>query len=224
MKILVAIPVYDGKLQVEVVRCLLQEQLLGAANGDEVQFLFLPSCSHAAMGRNQLANDFLASDADRLIFLDADVSFERGAILKLAHRKEDLVGGAYRYKLEEESYPVGWLPDPEGKGLQANESGLLEVAALPGGFLSISRRVFEVLKAWNPRPYEHFGKKYHCFFEMAYRESALYGEDSGFCKDWREAGGKVFLDPELSLTHWEFNRPYAGHVGKWLRGRSQKAA
>lgn len=218
MKILVAIPVYDGKLAVQTIRCLLNEQAVALGSGDDFQVRFLPSCSHAAMGRNQLAREFLDSDAERMVFLDADVTFEPGDLIKLAKHPVDFVGGAYRFKFEEESYPVGWL---DAKELWASDLGLLEVKTLPGGFLSLSRNVFERLKAAHPeREYEHFGKKCHAFFMMPWLDGALYGEDSFFCKEWREAGGQVFLDPELDLTHWEFNRPYSGHIGNWLKRRA----
>jgi hypothetical protein len=220
MKLLVAIPVYDGKLQVQTVAALLTEQLIAIAGGDEFHVSMLPACSHPAMGRNQLANEFLKSGFDRLFFLDADVTFEPGALMKLAKSKADLVGGAYRFKKPEEEYPVGFLPDPEDKGLQANESGHLEVEFLPGGFMAISRKVFETLIERNPaRKYEHQGHHHHCFFEMPYLNGSLFGEDAYFCRSWREAGGQVFLDPELKLTHWDFNRPYEGHIGAWLQNR-----
>lgn len=219
MKILVAIPVYDSKLYLETVRCLLHEQIAAAVNGDEINFRFLPSCSHAAMGRNQLADDFLKTDADRLVFLDADVTFTPGAISRLAHHPVPFVGGAYRYKHEPEAYPVAWLDDRAE--LWANEHGLLEVKTLPGGFMALSREVFERMKAADPqRTFEHGGRTMHCYFQFRYTEGALYGEDSLFCKEWREIGGQVFLDPELNLTHWDFNKPYVGHIGNWLKSRA----
>lgn len=218
MKILVAIPVYDGKLPVETARCLIHEQSAAILIGDDISFSFLPSCSHPAMGRNQLAQQFMDSDSGRLVFLDADVTFEPGALIRLAHHDAEFVGGAYRYKFDAENYPVGWLDKPE---LWADDRGLIEVGTLPGGFLALSRSVFEKLKIAHPdRAYEHFGRNAHCYFQMPFKDGRLYGEDSHFCKDWRDAGGKVFLDPELSLTHWDFNRPYPGHIGKWLKSRA----
>lgn len=218
MKILVAIPVYDGKLMVEVVRCLLNEQAVASASGDELSIRFLSSCSHAAMGRNQLAQDFLESDADKLVYLDADVTFEPGSILKLARYDVDFVGGAYRYKQDYENYPVGWV---EGAQIPMNRLGLCLVSTLPGGFLCLSRKVFETLKEAHPeRSYTHFGKNAHCFFQMKFHEGHLYGEDSFFCKEWNDAGGKVWLDPNLNLTHWDFNKPYAGNIGNWLKSKS----
>jgi hypothetical protein len=65
------------------------------------------------MGRNQLASDFMMSDCDKMFFIDSDISFEPGAIVKLALFDVDLVGGAYRYKFETENYPIGWLDQKE---------------------------------------------------------------------------------------------------------------
>lgn len=215
MKLLVAIPVYDKKLPVDVVSCLLQEQLFAAVNGDEFRVMFLPSCSHPALGRNQLAHEFMKSDADRLFFLDSDVTFSPGSLLKLAHAKEDLVGGAYRFKSESEKYPVQWIPE---KDLWENENGYLEVETLPGGFLSVSRNVFDKLKSANPdRIINISGHTMHCYFEMKYQNGHLCGEDSLFCQEWRSIGGKVWLDPRIELTHWDLNIPYQGNIGGWLK-------
>lgn len=214
-----AIPVYDGKLQVQTVNCLLLEKELARELGHDFHVQFLPNCSHAAQGRNQMTKGFLDSDCDRLVFLDADITFEPGALIKIAHYPADFVGGAYRYKMEPENYPIGWKS--ENEYLQANEFGLLEVATLPGGFLSLSRNVFESIKTAHPeRFFEHFGNKMFCYFQMLYKDGALYGEDSYFCKEWTDLGGQVWLDPELKLTHWDFNKPYVGHVGDWLKNRT----
>ncbi len=221
MKIFVAIPVYDGKLPVQVVSCLLTEQSLASQVGDDLRTMFLPGCSHPAQGRNQLAQLFLDSDADKLFFLDSDIVFDPGSITKLCHYPVDLVGGCYRLKQEEELYPMGWLNKPN---LQADEYGLLEVSSLPGGFMSISRNVFETMKmAYPNRGFDHMGHRMNAFFEMKFANGNLQGEDGGFCLDWLNAGGKVFLDPEIGLTHLNFMpTPYAGHIGNWLKGRNKE--
>lgn len=224
MQILVAIPVYDGKLPAETVRSLLNEK--GAAHllGDDIVVEFVTACSHPAMGRNQLADSFVKSGFDRMIFLDSDVTFEPGQLLKLAHWPVDFVGGAYRFKLPIENYPIGWLPDPELKGLQANEFGLLEIAALPSGFMCLSQNVFAKIREAHPgREFTHMGKTFFTYFFMPYLDGHLWSEDAYFSKEWRETGGKVWLDPEIPLTHWDFSpTPYKGHIGNWLKTRKQE--
>lgn len=221
MKIMVAIPVYDGKLQVEVASCLSDERVLALLNGDDLTIRFLPNCSHAAMGRNQLAQEFLDSDADRLFFLDADITFEAGSLLKLAHSPLDFVAGAYRYKTDDENYPIGWLNEPM---IPMNKLGLIEVGTVAGGFMSLSRKVLEDLKAAYPRKYEHFGRNFQAWFQMLYKDGQLYGEDSYFCKEWRDLGGQIWVDPNLTLTHWNFNRPFVGNIGKWIKSQERKGA
>lgn len=224
MKIVVAIPVYDGKLPVELAQCLLNEKSAALLLGDDIVFESLSGCSHPAMGRNQLADAFLKSDSERLIFLDSDVTFEVGSLLKLAHMPVDFVGGAYRFKLQQENYPVGW--NEEIKELRANAFGLLEVNSIPGGFMALSKAVFEAIKQAHPgREYEHLGKTVFCYFQMPFKNGHLCGEDSHFCMEWRETGGKVYLDPELMLTHWNFSPvPFTGHIGNWLKSRISTSA
>jgi hypothetical protein len=223
LKIFVAIPLYDGKLGVETVRCLLNEQALAIKAGDDFTVAFLSGDAGIAGARNQLATDFLASGFDRMVFLDSDITFELGTLIKLAHQPCDFVGGCYRYKNPTEAYPINWLDEKE---LWSNEHGLIEVATLPTGFLALSRKVFESFHERFPeRAYDHMGHKSFCYFQLAFKNGNFYGEDIYFCREWREMGGKVFLDPETKLTHWGFNpTPHHGHIGHWLKNRDEVKA
>lgn len=216
LNILVAIPCYNG-ICAETARSLLDEQALALSAGLEFKVIFLPGCSLITMARNQLAADFLASDATKLVFIDSDVSWEQGSVIKLASHKADFVGGAYRLKSQPENYPVAWLsPD---QVLQA-KNGLLEASAVPGGFMCLTKKVFARLRKKYPeRTYSHFQFTGHAYFDAPYTNGLLYGEDSAFCHYWREAGGKIWLDPELSLTHHAGNQSFPGHIGNWLKSR-----
>lgn len=220
MRISVGIPVYDGKLTLELASCLLTEQSIAEKLGDRLTFRFLPGCTNLAMGRNQIVKEFLESDDDKLVFVDADVTFQPGSLIKLAHKPVDFVGGAYRIKQSEEKYPVAFLDQDE---LWADENGLLQVVMVPTGFLAISRKAFEFFQAKYPgRVYESRGSMSYCFFQIPYRDGALYTEDSYFCREYIEAGGKVYLDPEHSLTHWNGNIAFPGHIGNWLKSRNSE--
>lgn len=219
MKVLAAVPAYDGKICVETVRALLHEQGVAHLAGVEFQAVFLPGCSLITMARNQIVGDFLASDADRLVFVDADVAWEPGALLRLAAHPVGFVGGAYRLKQVPEAYPVAWLADRAE--LHADPAtGLLEVESLPGGFLALSRGVFERFRAFHTdRGYAHQGFVGHAYFTAPFKNGRLYGEDTAFCADWREAGGQVWLDPTLTLTHVGGTNHYTGQIGSWLKAR-----
>lgn len=215
MKLLVAVPAYDRTVHVETVRSLLNEQALAQGAGLDFEVQILPGCSLITMARNQLAQRFMDSDADKMVFLDADVSFEVGSLIQLAMHKVDFVGGAYRLKQATEAYPVSWLPKPELHSV----NDLIEVQTLPGGFLCLSRKVFETIREALPgREYEHMGDKAYAYFDNPFLEGRLWGEDTVFCKYWTDAGGKCWLDPELSLVHHDGGNAYPGHIGKWLKG------
>jgi len=218
MRISVGIPIYDGNVQFQSVLALLAETRLASEQGHKLTVRFLPGCCNLAKGRNQLVKEFLASDDERLVFLDGDVTFQPGDLLKIAKHPVDFVGGCYRYKRPNENYPVGWLGGGE---LWADENGLLEVAMIPTGFLSLSRKVFDRFREKHPnREYVIEGNRTYCYFQIPYRDGHLYTEDAYFCREWRELGGKIFLDPDLLLVHWDGKIPYIGHIGNFCRNQA----
>lgn len=215
MKVFVAVPAYSGAVDVETVRALLNEQAAASASSIEISTAFLPGCSLITHARNQLCMDFLASDCDRLVFVDADVSWEVGSLIRLAKHPVHVVGGCYRAKEEPERYPfapcdeTGWM-DPR--------TGLTPVRTLPGGFLAISRQALETLrKAFPGRAYSHYGRAYHGWFHAPIADATLYGEDSAFCTDWIRAGGVVWLDPTPRLTHTGGRSHFTGSVAEWAQ-------
>lgn len=214
----VAIPAYQCSVGVETVRALLNEQAAAHVLGIEMQIAFVPGTSAIWQARNQIAAEFMASGAHRLVMVDADVSWEPGTLIKHACHDVDFVGGAYRYKSDVEGYPVGWLK-PE---IWADpKTGLIDVAHVPGGFVCVKRSVFEKLAEAHPgRAYSFQGHAMQAFFHVP----PGGGEDGAFCDDWRAIGGQVWLDPELTLTHTEGTRKYVGHVGNWLRSRIVRMA
>lgn len=217
MKLLIAVPAYSGTVSVETVRSLLQEQTVAQAAGIDFRALFLPGCSLITMARNQMAQDFVDSDADKMVFIDSDISWEPGSIVQLASHNVDFVGGAYRLKSEDECYPVEWLEN--GRELWAKD-GLLKTAHIPGGFMCLSRAVFARFRVSYPvRRYTHHGHDFHAYFHAPFHNGRLYGEDAAFCHDWREIGGDVWVDPELTLTHHDGRQAYRGCLGDFLRSR-----
>lgn len=214
MKVSVGLPVYDGQLSVPLVQSLLAETALALAVGVQLNVRFMARCTNLAMGRNHLVKEFLESGDDKLVFLDSDVTFEPGALLRVAEHPVDFVGGAYRLKQEQELYPIYLHREPREPG----PGGLIEVAMVPTGFLALSRAVFDRFREHYPdRQYKIHGTPYYCYFQIPFFEGSLYTEDSYFCREWREKGEKIYLDPELTLTHWQGNIPYSGHVGKFYR-------
>lgn len=218
-KVFVAIPAYTGQVHVGAAASLVQSAYEVAADGVLLDVRMQAGDSLITFARNLLLAQFLASDCTDLVFVDSDISWEAGALLRLLSHPVDFVAGAYRYKRDDEDYPIGWLPKDE---LHA-ENGLLEVARVPFGFVRLTRAAcYRMTAVAADKPFRHRSApeiQCHAIFDLEYRDGTYIGEDFVFCDRWRGQGGKVWLDPELSLTH-HGQKSYPGHIGNWLKGRA----
>lgn len=214
----VAIPCYDRKVHAETARALINEHGMAQGIGLEIRASFLPGSSLITQARNQIFAEFEKSDASKMICVDADVSWEPGTLLKLASHARDVVGGAYRYKEAKEGYPVQFGPGD----LMATD-GLLDVACVPGGFMAVTKRALERFRERHgDRYYTHHGERFYSYFVSDFHGGNLYGEDTAFCRDYRLTGDKVWLDPELTLTHHDGAQAFTGCIGAFLKAEHAK--
>lgn len=209
MLICVGIPTYDGKACAQTVDSLLAEQFLALEQGVHILPLWEIGTALIGVARNRLARAFLdISKADCMVFVDADISWSAGDLVRLAQRPEEVVGATYRTKREAEKWHVFGEPQKVG--------GLYRVDGLPGGFLKVSRSAYETIR---PNRYlDSIGKEWSDYFPTGFHGGRLYGEDYGFCRLWRETGGDVWLDPSIKLRHHDGSRAFSGDPEKWLAG------
>ncbi len=161
--------------------------------GIPFQFVIMEGNCHVDDARNSVVKEFLATQCTDLIFIDSDVGWAPRMFLQLiTHKTEDIVAGAYPLKSFPQKFPVGRI-------LKAHPDGLLEVSYAPTGFMRIPRGVFEKLIPTTTRR----GKEepIYRFFERRYSETTYDGGDVTFCRKWIARGGKVIVDPRLTLTH-----------------------
>lgn len=187
-----------------------------------------------ARARNAMVADFLSTDATDLFFLDADVSWEPGAMERLLVRRGvDMVAGIYPQRVDDGTFPVRWLVDQDKKGIfsydpvsgEVSENGVIEVAGVPAGFLRLTRKCCEMMtKANEDRWYYEgslkSGKAVSLFEFRVHDDHHRWSEDLTFCRRWRELGGKVWLDPNMTLHH-HGAKTYTGNIGHSLRNRAQ---
>lgn len=158
------------------------------------QFIVGDALVHDA--RNRLVGWFLESDCTDLLFIDADLGWEAAGALRLAMSPHDVIGGAYPQKSDEhEKYNVA--------GLRPTATGLIEVDYIGTGFLKISRKALEKLVKLHPETKYHDRDGRPCWglFQAPIEDGRITGEDAWFCRKWREAGGKVFCDPNITFWH-----------------------
>lgn len=160
---------------------------------------------HVDDGRNAILRDFLKTDCTDLIFIDADVTWEPEALVKLALYDRDIVAGVYpKRSPDDDSYPV--RVDP-GTALHPDSDGLVEVIGAPTGFMKIKRHVIEKFTEANKhRQFVGMGASaddapHTIIFERTYVDGHRWSGDYNFCREWRNMGGKIFVDPEMHLSH-----------------------
>lgn len=218
--VFIAIPAYTGQVHIQTMRSLMHDVLAFKDRGDTVEVYDESGSSLIADARAVCVAKFLETDATHLIFIDNDVTWPAGTLLKLVDHGEDFVGGAYPHRRDPLSFPVSW--DMGKSELWASDKGLLEVVGLPGGFICLTRAMLEKMVAAYPN-LTYFSKDAAsgmvCGLFDSYRLGGVkFGEDFSFCRRWRDLGGKVWLDPEINLGHIGF-KTFTGHIGDWLRNR-----
>lgn len=208
MIVTIGLPAYDGRVVAPLVDSLLAEQFLGIKQGVHLIIDWEIGCGLIHVARNRIANRFLQGKTDALVFVDSDMSWKGGDLVRLAKRKQDVVGGTYRTKTNEEvRFHV--------RGPVRKRGELWNVHGLPTGFLKISRRALEKIDA---KPYRHSETETHYdFFPTGVSNRMMWGEDYGFCRLWLKSGGKIWLDPTLTLRHHDGMQVFAGDVGEWLK-------
>ena len=155
--------------------------------------------------RNTLTAKFLHNkDSTHLMFIDADIGWEPWHLLVMLNRDVDVIGGLYPMK----SLPVKWCVNGFD-GAEEGPDGLQEVSKTGTGFLLIKRGVFEKLDAHPAtKPFMNdiglpveLNPYMKTYFDTAVRENRYYSEDWTFCENWRDLGGKVWVDKRVLLKH-----------------------
>lgn len=217
----IAIPAYTGQIHLGTMRSLITDMLSLADRGDKVTIFDESGNAMIADCRGLIVAKFLESEATDLVFIDSDVCWEAGGLLKLVDAPVDFVAGIYPQRRDPIAYCVRYLDKPE---LQATEEhpDLLEVDGVPAGFMRLSRAMLQKMVA------QYSDTEFHCDVAPNGRAWALFdpyrigrlkfGEDYSFCRRWRDIGGKVYVAPEIKMGHVGY-KTFTGSLGQWLRDR-----
>lgn len=208
MLVCVGIPSIDGKACANTVDSLLAETVLGFGQGVHFLVKWELGCSLIGVARNKLAKTFLGiPEADCLVMVDSDVSWPGGTLARLAKHPHDVIGGTYRAKTGDVRF--------HARNLLEKQGDLYRVEGVPGGFMKISRRALETMRADAYR--EESGREMRNWFPTDMHGGEVWGEDYGFCRQWRASGGSVWLDASLDVRHHDGIRTvYSGDAAKWM--------
>lgn len=222
----VCIPAHDGKLCWEAVFSLREEEMLFRELDLPWRLdpIVISGCSLISRARSECVQNAIERGAEAVMFVDSDMGWAAGSIARLLAQNVDVIGAACPRKVAGVNWNVSWL----GDGPPApNEKGLIEVKTIGTGFLLIKKRVFDIIKDRWPEHgenvYRRDGSDELCY---AYFQSpGSWGEDTYFCHQWRQCGGRLWADPAIGIKHviaphWSVT----ARLDDWLAEQQRKEA
>lgn len=200
-KLMICTPSYDGFVHADYTTALLQSIMDLAKVGVQTTLFYAKDSSLITRSRNICAAHFMASSCDMMLFIDADMSWEPSAIKRLISHDLPLVGGAY--------------PRRDGRAFALNKwHGKLSDPYVPcdmigTGFMMMKREVLQALidggeaqKIWDDAAGAAVNEHIHRWFYIGLHTGDRdLGEDYTFCRNYERVGGKVYIDPHVTLSH-----------------------
>ena len=204
-KVHIAMPCYGGMLTESTFMSFIKWANTARQLGIDWTLETMVNESLISRARNTLTAKFLdMPDATHLFFVDADIGWEPWHLLVLLNRDVDVCAGLYPMK----TMPIKWVVNGF-EGAEEGPDGLQEVSKAGTGFLLMKKHVFEKLNAHPAvKQYKNdigldpkFDKHLKTYFDTAVRQNRYYSEDWTFCENWRDLGGRIWVDKRIMLRH-----------------------
>ena len=201
----ICMPCYGGQLTESTFMSYIKWANVARQLGLDWTVETMTNESLISRARNTLTAKFLhTKESTHLMFVDADIGWEPWHLLVMLNRDVDVIGGLYPMK----SLPVKWCVNGF-EGAEEGADGLQEVSKTGTGFMLIKRHVFEKLDAHPAtKPFINdiglpveLNPYMKTYFDTAVRENRYYSEDWTFCENWRDLGGRVWVDKRVLLKH-----------------------
>lgn len=198
--VFIGIPIHYTPTANFMLSCMALQGIMQGA-----RWKFLVGDSHPDRARNIIVSEFMRSDKDYLLFLDADLKFNRADIAKLIRHNVDIAVGFYAKKMPGMAQWVGTAIDPT-----PDENGIVTMREAGTGCMLIHRRVFESIhKAYPDRHYIADGSSLpeYDYFSSGVRycpdrkANRWMSEDWAFCMDARQCGYTIHGDTNIVLLH-----------------------
>lgn len=223
MKVAIVIPTRDCRIH--YASAMAHSFLIPTAPPElqaEVGFFVVPGQSNIPRARNQGAAQALHWGAKKIWFIDDDISHAYQDFWRITARPELFIAGLPQRRpadisqLLQKPMILGSFKDSNPV---VGPNGLCEALRVPTAYLCLDREVFKKRRVEKTETYEpahkfelpqladevnefcygYFSYSSHSDFEFA--NGHMYGEDYFISNWWREAGGKVWVDPDVRLGH-----------------------
>ena len=215
----IATPFYEVKGYSPYISSFVRTLMVLAQTGIDHGFIERNGDSYVDRAKNGLIDDFLKTDFSHILMIDSDLEWDVegfGRLLKAALSGAEVVGGAFRLKGDWGIFGINHIIKDGGyAGKEFGDSRLLRVTSLPGGFIIYSRDAIE-----RTRPllntYDMGHPVLECFRCEIDENHQRLGEDIYFQRKYMEAGGKLYLEPNINITHYGV-KGYGGNYHRHLQ-------
>lgn len=200
-----AMPCYGGMLTESTFMSYIKFANTARQIGVDWTLETMVNESLISRARNTLTAKFLhQKESTHLMFIDADIGWEPWHLLVLLDRQKDMIGGLYPMK----TMPLKWVVNGF-EGAEEGANGLQEVSKAGTGFLLTSRAALEkmgthpAVKAYKndiglDPVYDQYLRTY---WDTAVRQQRYYSEDWTACENFRDLGGRIWVDKRILLRH-----------------------
>lgn len=220
-KVFIATPAFDGKVDVAYACSLADTRLYLASLAIETIMRIHTSGSLIVRERNDLVKAFLESNCTHMLFVDSDISWNPIDVQRLINFDENFVAALYPARGQEKCFLFRGVYG-ENKRMEVSEKKLLEMEYIPAGFMLLKRCVLEKMIQHFPELYyepKDASLKHtagHCLFDTEVWDGEFWGEDYVFCRRARQAGFRIWIDPQIALNH-------AGVTGAFIEALTSEA-
>lgn len=219
---------YSGEMLPEVDAALNRSVDMLRAKGWGVEIKRRVADSILVRARNVSLAEFLGTRHTHLFCLDDDVSWDGDEMVRLLEAPVDFCAGIYPAKMETPTYFVHYT---DRERIERDpDTGLVEFNGVPAGFMRLTRRAVEKMAT----AYAHLqfddpmvpGGHAWLLFNFELHANRLWGEDYIFCRKWKAIGGRIWVEPQITLHHHAKpdaetgkRKVYTGNFGDWLLSR-----
>jgi len=192
VKVLIATPAHDGRLDVWYTTSLVNSVRIAQENGIFLHPVFMSYDALVQRARNDLFR--LGLDYDAVVWIDSDLEWHPLWIMELLKSEKDVIGGTYRKKTDEaELYTV------KTQDLTATD-GLIKVEGLGMGFVKMSAKAVKAL--WDAsESYQNEGRECRMVCDIKIVDGQLVSEDNVVMSKLADLGFDIWLDPRMTCVH-----------------------
>lgn len=220
MRVMLGTPTLFQIPTVEYCMSLIRTMNLLMQNGHFLDTNFVGGDAFISKARNGIVQSFIETwktdyPADVLLFIDDDQAWDEQAVLRIINDPHEIIGVAIPKKMDVVNGIQTFnnvMLDTDEKGNCFVENGMLRISQIGSGFLAIKRSAIEKMIAAYPRRYSPGDGGSHPLHYSLFESKIIWdddptvigqfwGEDLIFCKKWVALGEKLWLDPNVTVSH-----------------------